>query len=363
MRLARKTMLMAVGLAAVASTAFPAVSASADGNGGGVTPPTSTSTSTSGSSSGSPQYSVTVQGNIHVSGNTNGGGGINEVYQPPLCWLQPWFNQPQSWQQGDPQGSGTDADSFWWFMASQYPGLRQMIAHIPDARQSINDDFKMVQQGQNDNGGGPVAANWVWWAPNWLSSSAGWACAQGLVGSVGMNNGFLDLEPPQAPGAGPGEITGQQLAGLARAALRLPTVTIHTQPNGGSNATSAYVNAPTKLYLTFAPNRQPHDRAVVQYTGGVYLWANITTSAPVITITTNDSGATIDNNGTCLINSKCSVTFNSPTDTGAPYVITVTATWTVNWATSNGLAGTFTQPPSQVTATHTVIVREIQSVN
>jgi hypothetical protein len=362
MRLARKTVLLALTAGVVtAGATFPAVSASADGS-GGVTPPTSTSTS-SGSSSGSPQYSVTVQGNIHVSGNTNGGGGINEVYQPPLCWLQPWFHQPQSWVQGDPQGGASDADSFWWFMASQYPGLRQAIAHMPDARDEINQDFEMVQKGQNDNGGGPVGADWVWWAPNWLSSSAGWACAQGLVGSVGMNNGFLDLEPPQAPGAGPGEITGQQLAGLARAALRLPTVTIHTQPNGGSNATSAYVNAPTKLYLTFAPNRQPRDKAVVMFAGGVYLSATITTSAPVITITTNDAGATINNNGTCLINSKCSVTFNSPTDTGAPYTITVTATWTVNWTTSTGQAGTFTQPPSQVTATHTVIVREIQSVN
>jgi hypothetical protein len=102
---------------------------------------------------------------------------------------------------------------------------------------------------------------------------------------------------------------------------------------------------------------------VVHYTGGFFLWANITTTARVIAITTNDSGATIDNNGTCLINSKCSVTFNSPTDNGAPYTITVTATWTVNWTTSTGQAGTFTQPPSVVTATHTVVVREIQSVN
>jgi hypothetical protein len=365
MKLARKTVLLTLvaGLA-VAGAAIPSGAANAKG-GGGVTPPTTGS----GNSGGTPSYSVTVQGNVNITGNVHGGGGIDETYQPPNCWIQPWFQQPESWVQGDPQGVGdprsaSDADTFWWDMADKYPGLRGLIAHVPEAEQEINQDFEMVQKGQNDSGGGAVSSDWVWWAPNWLNNSQGFACAQGLVSSIGMNNGFLDLEPPQAPDNGaPGQITGQELAGLARAALRLPRVVIHTEPNGTTDQSSAYVNSPTKLYLTYNPSRQPTDTASVVYVGGTYLTATITTSVPTITVTTNDPGATINNNGTCLQNSMCSITFNGPTTTGNPYTVTVTATWTVNWTTSDGGAGTFTQPPSQVTATHTVIVREIQSLN
>lgn len=365
MKLASKTVLLTLAASlAVAGAALPSGAANAKG-GGGVTPPT-----TSGNSNGgSPSYSVTVQGNINISGNVHGGGGVDENYQPPNCWIQPWFNQPQSWVQGDPQAAGdprsaSDADTFWWDMADKYPGLRGLIAHIPGARDDINADFEMVQKGQNDSGGGAVSADWVWWAPNWLNNSQGWACVQGLESTVGMNNGFLDLEPPQPPDNGsPGQITGEQLAGLARAALQLPKVTIITKPNGSTNGSSAYVNSPTKLYLTYNPTRRPHDRAQVVYAGGVYLSATITTSVPTIAITTNDPGAKIDNNGTCLKNSMCAITFNGPTQTGKPYTVTVTATWTVTWQTSDGNTGTFTQPPSQVTSTHTVIVREIQSLN
>jgi hypothetical protein len=367
MRLAGRTALFVTvaGLAA-AYAAIPAGVANAGGtNGGGVNPPTTTT------SSGPASYAVTVQGNINIIGDVNRGQGINEVYKPPECWLQPWFKQPESWHQGDPQSSGgpqgaIDADSFWWYIAVHYPGLKQAIAHDPGARDAINGDFQMVQQGQNDVPGGPnpVTPDFIWWAPNWLNDAQGWACANALIGVSQLNNGFLDLEPPGKPNAGaPAQITDQNLAALARAALRLPQVKINTQPDGGTTGTSAYVNTPTQLWLTYTPKMQPTDTAQVRYVGGIYMWATITTSVPTVTITTSDPGAKINNNGNCLANSKCSVTFDAPTTTGNPYTITVTATWTVNWTASTGAKGTFTQPPAQRTVTHNVIVREIQSVN
>jgi hypothetical protein len=361
MRKVRSITVLAVvaGLAAAGAT-IPAGVASAAG-GGGVTPP------------GPPTYTVTVQGHVSVGGDVSP-GGFSETYQPPECWLQPYFRQPESFLTGDGYATGApqsadSADTFWWDMATYYPAMEHLInfTNIGDesGRYLVNQDFKEVQQGQNDNGGGAVGSDWVWWAPNWLNTAAGLACAEGLAQTAGMNNGFLDLEPPGQPGVAgqPGEITGLQLAALARAALQLPTVTIHTQPGGGTDATSAYVNTPTKLYLTYAPTREPSDRARVDFLGETFLTATITTSAPTISIVTDDSGAAIDNNGTCLAGSKCSITFNGPTPTGDPYTITVTATWTVNWATSGGQAGTFTQPPATVTATRTIIVREIQSIN
>lgn len=353
--------LLAGLVAAVASTAgVPAAAAGAstsDPPGG--TPPT---------------YTKTVNGGVNVTGNVNGGsgggGGYDETYNPPACWLQPQYNQPQSWQAGDPQQSGSpqaapDADSFWWSMALNYPGLEEEIGHVPDLRNGVNDDFKMVQNGQNDVPGGqnPVTSAWVWWAPNWLDDAAGWACVQGLIGDVGMNNGFLDLEPPQPPDNGtPGQITSGDLAALARAALQLPRVTVHTRPGGQTDTTSAYVNAPTVVYVTYNPGPRPSDTASVQYAGGLYLSATITTSAPQVQITTTDSGATIDDNHTCSQRAPCKVTFDSPTPDGQPYTVTATVTWTVSWTTSDGQTGVFTNPPSQVQASHSVIVREIQTV-
>jgi len=354
--------LIAGLVAAVASTA--GVPASAAG-GGTSDPPGGTP----------PTYTKTVTGGVSVTGNVNGGGGgggggYDETYNPPACWLQPQYNQPQSWQAGDPQESGSpqaapDADSFWWSMALDYPGLEEEIGHVPEARNDINDDFKMVQNGQNDVPGGqnPVTSAWVWWAPNWLDDAAGWSCVQGLLGAANMNNGFLDLEPPQPPDNGtPGQITSGDLAGLARAALQLPRVTVHTRPGGQSDTTSAYVNAPTEVYVTYNPGPRPSDTASVRYAGGLYLSATITTSAPQVQITTTDPGATIDDNHTCSQGAPCKVTFDSPTPNGQPYTITATVTWTVSWTTSDGQTGVFTNPPSQVQATHTVIVREIQTV-
>ncbi|HZR49977.1 MAG TPA: hypothetical protein VFB06_10710 [Streptosporangiaceae bacterium] len=364
MRLVRKTTMLAViaGLAA-AGAAIPATAHADGGNGGGVTPP-------SNGGGGTPGYSTVVQGNVTISGQPAPSRGVNEVYKPPECWLQPWFKQPNSWAQGDPALAGNapgapDADSFWWYMARRYPGMMFLIAHVPDARDEINNDFKMVQQGQNDDGSGAVGADWVWWAPNWLSSSAGWACAQNMVASAGMNNGFLDLEPPAKPAAGAGfQISPQNLAALARAALKLPDYKIVTDP-GTAPGTTAYVNTATKVYLQFNGPKDPWDLAQAKWMYGTYLWAKIATTGPTVQIQTNDPGAKVgyDGKDSCLQATPCTITFAGPSTTGNPFTITVTATWTVSWTSSAGTGGTFTNPPPIVQQTRTIVVREIQSIN
>jgi hypothetical protein len=210
-----------------------------------------------------------------------------------------------------------------------------------------------------------VTPQWVWWGPNWLQTAAGWACAQALIANTNLNNGFLDLEPPQNPDNGaPGQITSQNLAALARASLQLPNVTINTQPDAQTQKTSTFVNVPTTVYVTYAtpPGPQPSDTASVVFDGGTYLSATITTSAPQVQITTSDPNATVTDNGVCSQQQACSVKFADPNG-NTPFTITATVTWTVNWATSDGNTGTFTNPPSQVVVTRNIYVGEIQAVN
>lgn len=355
----RRTILAALLVAGLAAATPAAASAAA--NAGTPNP------------SAGPTYTKTVLGNIQLGGDFiqggDGEGQFNGAYSPPECWLQPWFYQPKSWQLGDPQPAASpqtaaDADSFWWYVADQYPGLITAIAHMEGADASINGDFEMAQQGKNPAPGGPnpVTARWVWWGPNWLAGAAGWACAQGLIATADMNEGFLSLDPPAAPDTAPQEISSTDLATLARAALQLPAVSVQTSPSGATDRTSAYVNLPTNVTITYGSNPQPADTARVVFGGGVYLQARITTSRPVVTITANDPSAKITDNGVCSRAQACSVTFGTPTGT-APDVITATVTWTVRWTTSDGNAGVFTNPPSVVTATRAMIVREIQSVN
>jgi hypothetical protein len=377
MRLTRRTALAAtvVGLATVGAM-VPAATAHANSSApaGGVSPPT---TITNGNNAGT--YSVVVQGNVDITGNpapqgidTSGTDG----YTPPACWLQPWYKQPDSWVQGDPVQSdvlsSTDADSYWWNMADKYPNLIRLINHIntgdESAREAINDDFEEVQKGQNDNGGGNVDG-WIWWAPNWLEGSAGWACAQGLMGGANMNNGFLDLEPPASiTNPTGGELTPQMLSQLARAALRLPTFHIMTSA-GTAPGTTAYVNSDTQLWAAFVGPARPSDKAQAVWRYGTYLQARVWTSVPLVTFTVSgDPGAKIPSNALnggegapCEVTSKCSITFDQPSTT--PYTITATATWTVYWQATGTGVNEFPGRGQMAGIPRTITVREIQSVN
>ncbi|MBV9383922.1 MAG: hypothetical protein JO242_25065 [Streptosporangiaceae bacterium] len=358
-------LLSAVPLAASLAVAATGGSASAAGGNPPVNNPPA----------GGPSYSKTVAEQI-ILGGDHTGNGYNGTYIPPDCWLQPYFHQPQSYQAGDPSSAGpVDADSYYFWFGRHYPGFNHLI-HGTGGPDQINQDFQMVQKGQNDVPGGPnpVKPDFVWWAPDWLSSPAGWACAQGLTAN--LNNGFIDLEPPAQPGAGgaAGQITNEQLAALARAALALPGIKIVTSPpaaNGGP--TTSYVNLPTYVSVHFLGAQQPSDTATVKMADGtVYLTATITTTKPTVSITTNaPADVSVPPQSTCPATAAgtaatpaCSVKFLSPSSPAAPYVITVTVTWVVHWITSaDPVGGVFQNPPSVVTAQQSFVVKEIQTVN
>lgn len=310
---------------------------------------------------GGGSYSHAVFSQVKITGDTTGGGGISSSqYQGPPCWLEPRFTGGQSWQPGDPVAytPAGDADEYWWWFGQQEPAFAP-LAHDPGAAQLINRSFKRMQ-GKN---------GW-WWVPAWLSGSSGMACALGLVGSLGLNNGFLEFTPPAAPAHGdnPGTIDGQILADLARAALALPHIVIHTSP-GRSHPSE--VNLPLWVWVTYQGPRSPTDTASVPVPGGI-LSATVKTSRPTVSLSVSTGSAHVYNDcgpaGTPYTSGAtglppCGVTFFAPSRRD---VVTVTAQWTVSWSDSTGAGGGFASPPwplPQRGQRASVTVREIQAVN
>jgi enoyl reductase len=341
--------------------------------GGGVPPPVtppppSGGGQTGGGSNSGGTYTATVAEKIRLSGDANPGYD-DTTWTPPECWLQPEFKQPQTYVAGDPSGGQTDANSYWWWFGRHYSGFNQFI-HGTGSLQDIQQEFQQEQNMQVPaawTGPNPITAADVWWAPNWLDGPAGWACAQGLIDTTNLSDGFIGMEPPAQPGAGGanGQISSQGLAGLARAALRLPTVKVVTSPPATSSAT---VNVPSYVSVVYGGNPQPADTATVEFADGTpYLSATVQASKPTVQISTNAPNgsytATSDNNCAAAGDAAtpaCSITFRAPTG-GTPYQINVTVSWTVTWTTSAGDGGTF--PVATATGTSTLPVREIQTTN
>lgn len=325
---------------------------------------------TGGGSSSGGTYSATVAENIVLSGDAN--TGYNDSWTPPDCWLQPEFHQPQTYVAGDPSGGQTDADSYWFWFGDHFQGFGQML-HGTGGFAEVNQEFQQEQNKQRPaawSGPDPIASDDVWWVPNWLNTAAGWACAQGLVASDNLSDGFLGMTPPSQPGAGGlgGEITTQDLAGLARAALRLPTLTVVTSP-----PVSTEVNLPTYVAVEYQNGViNPSDTATVTFGDGTpYLSATVQAKLANVQITSNASayqthqaaGAGGQAQACAAVNGKatsaCSITFGAPSG-ATPYTITVSVTWTVTWSTSAGDSGTFQDTPP-VTQTGNIVVREIQT--
>jgi len=273
--------------------------------------------------------------------------------------MEPRFTGANSWHRGDPQPAPNyDADSYWWWFAQLEPSFAPN-AHYPGASQMINRVFRKAQG----------RAGW-WWVPAWLSGSAGMGCALGLVSSLGLNNGFLNFTPPGNPDTGgQGEIDGRTLAYLARAALALPAINIHTSPDVLRHPSE--VNLPVYVWVNYAGAMRPSDRASVPMPGGALTATVYTLKGPHLQVSVNSGTAQAYNTGCGAKGSRyhggngppsCGVIFYAPS-TGGPFTLTVTATWTIAWRDSLGKAGVFTTPPAVVTATRQVTVREIQSVN
>jgi hypothetical protein len=363
--------VLAVGLVAGVAGVAVGPAAAAGGGGGGLPPqypPPGGQTGTGSSSGGT--FTANVAEHI-----TQGGDyypGFNETWSPPECWLQPEFLQPQTYQVADPTGGPSDAASYYFWFGSHYRSFEGILGHVQGARYEILQEFKQEQDMQRPaawTGPDPIESNDQWWAPNWLNSSAGWACAQALVVDSNLSDGFIGMQTPATPGAGTdGQISSQQLAGLARASLRLPTLKIVTSPR-----VTTEVNVPTYVsveYLGDGGVINPNDTATVDFGDAPWLTATvqatlssvqITSNAPASSYHTTGAGTPGQScaaaNGTAI--AGCSITFEAPSANTAPWSIKVSATWTVTWTTSAADGGTF--PPAPRTGTTNVVVREITS--
>jgi hypothetical protein len=316
---------------------------------------------------GGPTFSHEVFSQVQIGGNTRKGGSGTRAFVPAPCWMEPRFTGAQSWHQGDPQEPFSptfDADTYWWWFAAK-EGLIPLIHHIPDAREDINNDFKSDQ-------GKP---GW-WWVPSWVDDSAGFACAQGLVDNMNLNNGFLDLAPPVLAGPDtPGHTVNPTiLADLARAVLRLPTFKLHTSPPAGK----ADVNLPIWVWATTSGPTSDFAK-VGPLPDGTFMTTTVTASDPQLTISANAPGGQVDPpseqcvgmgtpyHGQTGSSPTCGVTFLTPS-IGNDYTLTATVSWTVKWTANIGdpQQGTFTSPPfplPQRSLTEQVTVREVQAIN
>jgi hypothetical protein len=317
-------------------------------------------------SGGGGQFSALAYSHVTVSGSADPGalGGAG-TYLPAPCWVEPRFTGADSYHPGDPQPSATgDADSYWWWFASQQPGLYSVLGRIAGLKTAVNKVFKAKQ----GSGG------W-WWVPAWVNGGVnGFACATGLVQMLNFSAQYLEFEAPQHGGGDtPGHpVDGNILADLARAELVLPTFTVHISP---AAPTPSDVNLPVWVWLTYNGARSPTDTATVPTPAGA-LWARVATSQPRVSISVSSPGqAQVYNQcgaagspytGNANAIPPCGVTFLAPSTAG-PYTITVTARWTV-WWTASDTPGQhqFASPPWPVpvqTGTSAVTVREVQSVN
>ena len=315
---------------------------------------------------GGGQFSAFAYSQVSVSGNASVAGlGSPTSYLPAPCWVEPRFTGADSYHAGDPQPSATgDADSYWWWFASQEPALYGVLGRISGLKQAINKVFKAKQ-------GNP---GW-WWVPSWVGGGVnGFACATGLVRTLNFSAQYLQFEAPQHGGPDtPGHtIDGHILADLARAELVLPTFKVSTSPARG---VPSDVNLPVWVWVAYNGTRTPADTATVPTPGGT-LWARVTTSQPQVSLSVsspgqakvyNQCGATGSQyTGNAGATPPCGVTFLAPS-TGGPYTITVTATWTVSWTASDTPGQhLFTSPPwpkPVQTQTTAVTVQEVQSVN
>jgi hypothetical protein len=312
---------------------------------------------------GGPVYSHFAYSHVSVTGDANASAlGSPGSYTPAPCWVEPRFTGANSYHSGDPQPSATgDADSYWWWFVGQEPALAGVLGRIAGLKQAVNSVFKAKQGG----------AGW-WWVPSWIDGVSGYACAWGLVHMLNFSAQYLQYLFPQKGGpATPGHpIDGQILAGLARAELALPSLTVHTSPAVGR---PSEVNLPVWVWVTYNGPERPSDTASVPLPGGGTLSATVVTTPPAVSVAVSTSAAHVYNAcgatgspyaGNPAAAPACGVTFLAPS-TGGPYTLTVTARWTVTWSDSTGGHGTFASPPWPVPVqrgTATVTVREIQAI-
>jgi enoyl reductase len=320
----------------------------------------------------SPTGGGTSQGSTYVSsiGEDSSGSGGGTPWTPPACWMQPFFPQVDTYKPGDPSGGITDADSYYsWFVSQGAPALASATQTAAE--------FTSIQDKKAPAGWtGPtdIEANDSWWAPNWLDSSAGFACAEALVAKNNLSNGYIGLEPPLAPGQQStltGAISPFVFAEIVRAQITLPTVSIVTSPSGTSAKTAAVVNTPTYVAVDYHGDMNPSKTKSHGFFGLAPIFASVQATVTSVTVSSSRSGLFSSTTGfgapgqTCATvhgeaTPACSVTFSAPSG-GAGDNLSVSVTWKVTWSTSGGTGGTFPNTGAQPPVSKTVVVNEIQS--
>jgi hypothetical protein len=291
-------------------------------------------------------------------------------WTPPSCWVQPFFPQTATWQAGDPSSQVTDADSYYsWFVSQGAP--------VSESATQMESEFEDIAKGTVPAGWtGPkdIKADDIWWAPNWVNSSTGYACAEGLAVEDKLSNGYIGLEPPLLGNEQTtltGAIDSWDLAQVALAQITLPTISIVTSPPG-TQAESAVVNTPTYVAIDYGGDVDPSKTDTVSLDFGAApatLWASVQATVTSVTVSqgsSNDVSSTTgfgDPGQTCAAvngeaTSACSVTFSAPSGK-TPDNLHVSVTWKVSKSTSDGKGGTL--KTGSRTATQTVTVNEIQS--
>jgi hypothetical protein len=313
----------------------------------------------------SPNGSASSSGSTYVSSIGGGTAAVGGTpWTPPPCWMQPYFPQTETWKASDPSGKITDADSYYsWFVGQGAAGAS-----------TATQDFEDIQNRTAPagwTGPQPIEADDVWWAANWLDSTTGYACAQGLAAKNNLSNGYIGLESPLQAGQQStltGAINVLVLAQIARAAITLPKISIITSPVG-TTTTSAVVNTPTYVAVKYTGDMDPSKTDTDDGDFGLApIWASV--QATITSVTVSASGGVSattgfgDSGQTCAaVNGEatpaCSVTFSAPSGS-APDNLQVSVTWKVTWSTSAGTGGTFPNTGGQQ-ATRTVVVNEIQS--
>jgi hypothetical protein len=352
-RIVAPSMLLAA-LAGCLVTGPAAGAAVADGSGSGSVQPPSPSGSFS---SNNGTYVSSIGGDQSAVSGT--------PWIPPACWMQPYFPQSESWKASDPSGQVTDADSFYSWFVGQGAAATSSAAQMATEFKDIQD--KTVPAGWT--GPDPIEANDIWWAPDWLDSTTGYACAQGMAAQNNLSNGYIGLEPPlqdhqQSPLVG--AINVEVLGAIAKAKIVLPTISIITSPPGTTAKSAAVVNTPTYVAVEYSGDMDPSAMTRADYGFGLApIWSNAQSSIVSVTVPKSSAYTTTgfgDPGQTCAaVNGEatpaCTVTFKTPSG-NAPDNLQVTVTWKVAQSTSDGKGKTSLGTRSW---SKTEVVTEIQS--
>jgi enoyl reductase len=274
----------------------------------------------------------TLRGKVRLSGDTGGGDPVQGG--PPPCWYSPGETGAELYKLIHSSGSVPSAS-----------GLRR-------ANEAAGDDPE-VDKHKKDKG--------KWWFPDGIDGPEGTACAASLKFRIWVPDG---APPP------PQHVTAAQLAMVARAALLLtpPDTTVNPAPPKRS-----YVGLATWVWA--APEKKTRQVTAALPELGLSATVTATRGGLQLSPGTGDrsryelhpaGGICADLGGPYTGGAQtppCGVTYqeSSADLPNRTYTLTVSFTWTVTWAGSDGTGGTMA--PGTFGDEVKIPVGEVQTTN